>query len=110
MNRLLLILALVAALFAGWAPAMAGSLHAAAIASGHAEHADQAANHDHADHGGKRHATVHPLLCSACFALPPEAGRIAPPPARFIGAMAYIVTLVGGEVLPPDPPPRASSF
>lgn len=113
MKRLFLLLALLAALFAGWVPVMAGSLHAAATAShhgGHVAHADQAASDDHADHGGKRNATAHPLLCSACFALPAEAGHGAPPPTRFMAATHYVVTLVGGEVLPPVPPPRTRSF
>lgn len=106
-RRLFVTLAFVAALLAGWTPAMAASLHAAAVAS---EHADYRADNEHAHHGDQKHKAVHPLLCSACFAVVAEAARIAPPLVRPTRPVAISDTLTGGYVLPLEPPPRSPAF
>lgn len=103
MRRLFVILAFVAALLAGWTPAMAASLHAATVAN---EHAGHLAGGKHQDQGNQKHQAVHPLLCSACFAVVAEADRIAPPPAPSVHPATISDTLLGGYVLPLEPPPR----
>lgn len=115
MRRLLLILAFIAAAISGWTPVMAASLHVATMASRHAHHdmaGDPAAHSDHADHegrddqGGKTHGGVHPLLCSACFAVVSEIESVRPALLHEGRGVASGSPLIGGEIMPPVPPPR----
>lgn len=102
-----MILTFVAALLAGWTPAMAASLHAAAVAT---EHADHRTGSKHEHQGDQKHQAVHPLLCSACFAVVAEAEQIAPPLTPHARPVAISDTLAGGYVLPLEPPPRSRAF
>ncbi|HUH49389.1 MAG TPA: hypothetical protein VLZ56_05980 [Mycoplana sp.] len=97
-------LTFVAALLAGWTPAMAASLHAAAVAT---EHADHRVGNEHEHHGDQKRQAIHPLLCSACFAVVAEAEQIALLPAPLAHPVAISDTLTGGYVLPLEPPPRS---
>ena len=136
MKRLFLILAMLAAMVSGWTPALAATQQAGMAAAhgahdtqgsqvpGIAQHAggahgdgghgdglrtdaQQASHPAHGEHrDGQKHGALHPLLCSACFAV--VAGGVAlPVTGAEAGTTALPVAIFhGGEVLPPVPPPR----
>ncbi|MCV3735377.1 hypothetical protein OCK02_04105 (plasmid) [Rhizobium sp. TRM96647] len=136
MKRLFLILAMLAAMVSGWTPALAATQQAGMAAAhgahdtqgsqvpgiaqhigsvhGDGDHGDdlradagQASHPAHGEHrDGQKHGALHPLLCSACFAV--VAGGVAlPVTGAEAGATALPVAIFhGGEVLPPVPPPR----
>ncbi|NVP56218.1 hypothetical protein [Mycoplana rhizolycopersici] len=113
MRRLLLILAFIAAALSGWTPVMAASLHVATMVSEHAPHdtaSDRAAHSEHtghADRESKKHGGVHPLLCSACFAVISEIDSVRPAIQHESRRFGSGSPLIGDEIMPPVPPPRA---
>lgn len=111
MRRLFLILAFLGALVAGWTPLMASSMHAAASPAGHAGHAvtlqDDHTGHEKHKQDNQKHGRVHPLLCSACFAVVAEGLSVSPSRSPFALPLPSVATMTGGIVRPLAPPPRA---
>lgn len=133
MKRLFLILAMLAAMVSGWTPALAATqqagmsgAHAAHDAydagpaqqttgsHGHVGHGDslradapQVGQPPHEDHrDGQKHGALHPLLCSACFAVVAESDTLPAVGTKTSGTALPVAIFRGGEVLPPVPPPR----
>ena len=105
MRQVLLMLAILGALFSGWLPAMAATLNAAQPAGAHAMH--DMAGKNGGEHG-KTKPMAHPVACSACFAIEAErlepAGRVA---VRSERSPAIVSALAGLQLRPLDPPPRS---
>ena len=106
MRQVLFALAIFGALFSGWLPAMEATMQIAPPADVHDMH-DMSARDDGGAHG-KTRPMVHPVGCSACFAI--EAERLAPA-GRVLIALertpATVSALAGLVLRPLDPPPRA---
>ena len=105
-------LAIFGALLSGWLPAMAATMHVAQPAGMHAMH--ETATHETTgkdaggEHGKGQKPAVHPVACSACFAIEAErlepAGRVA---VRSERSPAIVSALAGLQLRPLDPPPRS---
>lgn len=132
MRRVFFLLAILAAAVSGWTPVMAASMQLSAqasrgMAAAHASATDHRQDGDGPQHrhmnalrddarqqsgqpGDQTHGSLHPLLCSACFALAAESPHF--PTIEAITAEMIVpgVAFSGGNVLPPVPPPRPQSF
>ena len=106
MRQILFVLAILGAVFSGWVPAIAATLHAGQSTSMHAMH--RTAGEDDGSEHGKAKSAAHPLACSACFAI--EAERLEPV-SRALGVSSRVPAAtpqLAGLALPPlDPPPRS---
>lgn len=105
MRQILLALALLGALLAGWMPAMAATMAVAQPAHMHAMHAG--AGKTGGEEEGKVKPMAHPVACAACFAI--EAARLEAPD-RIAGLSSRLPAatpqLAGLALRPLDPPPR----
>ena len=105
MRQVLFLFAILGALFSGWLPVMAATLSVGQPAGMHAMH--DMTGKGGGDHG-KTKPMVHPVACSACFAI--EAERIEPAGRLLVlseRTPALPPALAGLALRPLDPPPRS---
>ena len=106
MRQVLFVLAILGAVLSGWVPAVAAAMTAAQPAGLHAMHA--MTGEDGGSEHGKSKQVLHPVACSACFAI--EAQR-PEPLGRSLDISSRVVAttppLSGLALRPLDPPPRS---